>query len=182
MSDKQSQKPMPKPMRPSPSPRNPGERTVTVEAEGRIQRPLQQRPDPLKSAQNRPRPRMDQTRVIQEDKPKAESNKLEQSLKTIQLRKINKDVSKEPREKDEPWYAEKVNGARIYQMTGFTTVEKIDRKFGFEQKQIVLRKIIATLIITLIVLIMLARFVGRINPEEFNRITGRDNTVESIQE
>lgn len=67
-------------------------------------------------------------------------------------------------------------------MTGYTTVEKIDRKFGFEQKQIILRKVIATLILTLAVLIVMAKLAGTINPEEFNRIAGRASGSESIQE
>lgn len=203
MSDKQSQNPLPRRMNPAPLPKRPGEEKRAQVPHGNVKRdPQAISRNPVQTKTENKRSVVDETRVRQSEKPKtarvsqgakptaikagqgerpkAERSKLAESLKTIQLRKISRDDPKAHTEKDEPWYSEKVNGARIYQMTGFTTMEKIDRKFGFEQRQIILRKLIATLVIVLVVLIMLAKVVGRINPDEFKRITGRDENVESI--
>lgn len=139
--------------------------------------------EPLqKSAATGQRAAGERARISADGKRKAERSKLVQSLRTNQLRKINKEDQKSFKAKLEPWDRERMNGARIYHMTGYTTVEKIDRKFGFEQKQIILRKVIATLILTLAVLIVMAKLAGTINPEEFNRIAGRASGSESIQE
>lgn len=75
---------------------------------------------------------------------------------------------------EKPWMTEKLYGAKIYKLTAYTTVEKIDQKFKAEQRQVFLRKLLATLIILLVMIIMIAKLIDLKDIGALKQITGDD--------
>ncbi len=70
------------------------------------------------------------------------------------------------------WQNDKEHGSRTFKLTGYTTMNKINRKYQAEGKQRFLRKTLTNLIILIAILILLAL----INPlksfVDFKRVVG----------
>lgn len=81
--------------------------------------------------------------------------------------------------KTEPWKTEQEYGARIYQITAYTTVEKIEKKFCSEQRQVILRKILATMIIIMILFILIARHLNFVDKLDRDKL-GYDGRMPSF--
>lgn len=78
-------------------------------------------------------------------------------------------------QKDEAIKTDKKLGHRIYRLKGYTTVDKIERKFQQERHQRLLRNLLTTLVL---ILLLVALFILR-NPfkdmSEIRKITGLDS-------
>ena len=86
-------------------------------------------------------------------------------------KKLRKQNSRSQTFKNEPWKEEAMYGARVYKLSGYTTIDKIERKFASEQKQMLLRKILTILILFMVLLVVIAKIFGKINTDDFKKLS-----------
>lgn len=77
---------------------------------------------------------------------------------------------------DMPWEEDRKNGSRVYKLLGYTTSARVDQKFGLENRQRRLRRILAYSLAISMILLFLAIHKPISNISEFKRILG----IESI--
>jgi len=66
-------------------------------------------------------------------------------------------------------------GHRIYRLKGYTTVDKINRKFQQERNQRTLRNILTFLMIIILLVIVIAIYNPFTNIDEWKKISGEDS-------
>lgn len=66
-------------------------------------------------------------------------------------------------------------GHRIYRLKGYTTVDKINRKFQQERNQRTLRTILTFLMLVILLVILFAIYNPFANVDELKKITGEDS-------
>ena len=93
-----------------------------------------------------------------------------------------KELGKNRRSEKKPWESEKQYGAKIYKLSAYTTISKITKKFKEEQRQIILCKIIVTLILIMLFALLLAKFINLGDMGEIQRITGSDEFYQNAGE
>ncbi len=73
-------------------------------------------------------------------------------------------------------------GHKIYRLKGYTTVDKINRKFQQERNQRSLRNILTFLMIVILLVILIAIYNPFTNIDELKKISGEDSLYKKQQE
>ena len=77
---------------------------------------------------------------------------------------------------------EKKLGSRIYELKGYTTIGKINRKYQTERQQYLLRKILATIVTIIMLILLFALYNPFKDTQELRRAFGIDNMFEQTTE
>lgn len=124
---------------------------------------------PLKGSGSKGNPLLERTVI----KKKSDRSLTRESIARTVIKR--KELGKNRRSEKKPWESEKQYGAKIYKLSAYTTISKITKKFKEEQRQIILRKIIVTLILIMLFALLLAKFINLGDMGEIQRITGSDD-------
>jgi hypothetical protein len=73
-------------------------------------------------------------------------------------------------------------GHRIYRLKGYTTVDKINRKFQQERNQRTLRNILTFLMIVILLVVLIAIYNPFTNLDEWKKISGEDSLYNKQKE
>lgn len=85
------------------------------------------------------------------------------------------DKSKSTQSKKKPWEIDRENGAKVYELIGYTTVGKINHVFQKERRQIILKRILITILLVSIILLGLIIINPINNKNDFKKILGIDS-------
>lgn len=75
----------------------------------------------------------------------------------------------------DPWEIDRQKGAKVYELIGYTTANKVKHKFKVEQRQFMLRRILITILIVIIIFLVLYIINPIKNFSDFRRIIGIDS-------
>ncbi len=131
---------------------------------------------PLKGSGSKGNPLLERTVI----KKKSDRSLKRESIAHTVIKR--KELGKNRRSEKKPWESEKQYGAKIYKLSAYTTISKITKKFKEEQRQIILRKIIVTLILIMLFALLLAKFINLGDMGEIQRITGSDEFYQNAGE
>lgn len=131
---------------------------------------------PLKGSGSKGNPLPERTVI----KKKSDRSLTRESIARTVIKR--KELGKNRRSEKKPWESEKQNGAKIYKLSAYTTISKITKKFKEEQRQIILRKIIVTLILIMLCAMLVAKFINLGDMREVQRITGDEDFYQNAGE
>lgn len=131
---------------------------------------------PLKGSGSKGNPLLERTVI----KKKSDRSLTRESIARTVIKR--KELGKNRRSEKKPWESEKQYGAKIYKLSAYTTISKITKKFKEEQRQIILRKIIVTLILIMLCAMLVAKFINLGDMREVQRITGDEDFYQNAGE
>lgn len=137
---------------------------------------------PQDQPQQKPRPK-DQptTRLMPRDERQGLKRKPPQARPQLddRTRRLSQAGVKAAKEQDsqlKDWERDRANGARVYQLLGYTTAARVDRKYQLEKRQRGLRRVLTFVLALVILLILFSLYNPIKNWDEFKRVLG----IESI--
>lgn len=137
-------------------------------------RPPQKNKPPQDNPTTRLMPR--DKRQMQNRRPPQQRQQLDD--RTRRLSQAGVQAAKEQDSELKDWERDRANGARVYQLLGYTTAARVDRKYQLEKRQRGLRKVL-TFVLALVILLILFSIYNPIkNWDEFKRVLG----IESIMD
>ncbi|MGI6560019.1 MAG: hypothetical protein ACOX2H_01625 [Saccharofermentanales bacterium] len=108
--------------------------------------------------------------IVKEEAIRLNTESLKQYLKPEPSIEISS--SDQDQETKSPWIIDQENGAKFYELIGYTTSSKIQLRFKREQRQSLLKRILITLILIIIIFLALYIIYPFKNFDDFKRIIG----------
>lgn len=94
---------------------------------------------------------------------------LKKDLKTNQSEIEQKDIS------EKPWEIDRKNGAKVYELIGYTTIGKVNHALQKEHRQIMLKRILITILLLIIIFLGLIMINPIKSENDFKKILGIDS-------
>ncbi len=101
--------------------------------------------------------------------------------RTRRLSQAGVKAAKEQDSQLKDWERDRANGARVYQLLGYTTAARVDRKYQLEKRQRGLRKVLTFVLALVILLILFSLYNPIKNWDEFKRVLGIESIMDETE-